>query len=146
MRGRTEPSQRLLLRATIVRVNGTRETSQPFEPHLNTALPHVQRSRVPRSRQPKAGRVGSLRMHVVCVYVVCSSSCSGGSPGGSSPRGGSGRPKSFDRSFSTCTQQLSSLCGFPVLETFQRECRRPTGSGGLRNLDEQIARPPLHRT
>ena len=67
MRGRTEASQRLLLRA--VRVNGTSETCHPFEPHLNTALPHVQRSRVPRSRQPTAGRVGSLRMYVVCCML-----------------------------------------------------------------------------
>ena len=59
--GRTGASQRLLLRATIVSAKGAGETSQPFEPHLNTALPHAQRSRVPRSRQRVGERVGSLR-------------------------------------------------------------------------------------
>ena len=40
---------------------------------LNTALPHLQRSRLPRSRQPTDGNVGSLRVYVVCcmLYVAC---------------------------------------------------------------------------
>ena len=92
--GRTGVSvQRVLLRCTIVCTRRARETIQVFEPHLNTALPHVQRLLVPRSRQLTAGRVGSLRgsttngehrqkrhlfescillLHVVCglLYVV----------------------------------------------------------------------------
>ena len=52
---------------------GKRATIQLFEPHLNTALPHAQRERVPLSRHLTAGRVGYLRMYVVCcmLYVVC---------------------------------------------------------------------------
>ena len=60
-------SQRLLLRTTIISARGTGGTIEPFEPHLNSALPHVQRMRVPRSRKLTAGCVGSLRMYGVCV-------------------------------------------------------------------------------
>ena len=72
MRGRTGSPQRLLPHATIVSAKGSSETIQTSEPHLNTALPHVQRSRVPRSREPTAGRVASHRLCVVC-YVLCAS-------------------------------------------------------------------------
>ena len=74
MRGRTEASQRWLLRATVVRATGASETIRPFESHLNTALPHVQRSRVPRSRQLTAKRVGTPS-YVCCMLCVMCSIC-----------------------------------------------------------------------
>ena len=83
MRGRTGAPQRLLPNATIVSAKGASETFQLFEPHLNTAWPHVQRSRVPRSRQPTAGKVASHRLYLVCrmlfvvviMRVVCRARC-----------------------------------------------------------------------
>ena len=83
MRGRTGAPQRLLPHVTIVSAKEASETFQLFEPHLNTALPHVQRSRVPRSRQLTAGRVASLRLYVVfrvlfvvvIMRVVCRARC-----------------------------------------------------------------------
>ena len=62
------------LRATIVSAKFACETSQLFESHLNTPLPHAQRLCVPRSRQLTDGCVGSLRMNVACcqlLRVVC---------------------------------------------------------------------------
>ena len=69
MRGRTGSPQRLLPHVTIVSAKGANETIQLSEPHLNTALPHVQRSRVRRSRLT-AGRVASLRLYVESVLCV----------------------------------------------------------------------------
>ena len=48
---------------------GPGKATQRFEPHLNTALPHVHRSRVPRSGQLAAGRVDSLHVFVVLCGV-----------------------------------------------------------------------------
>ena len=42
------------------------DTCQPFEPHLNPARPHVQRSREPRSRQQTA-----VRSFVCMLCVLC---------------------------------------------------------------------------
>ena len=76
MRRKTEASQRLLLRTPDHQRLGAGETIQLFEPHLNTALPHVKRSRVSRSRQVMAKRVGSLRWYVVCCMLLrCRVSC-----------------------------------------------------------------------
>ena len=68
MRGRAGSPQRLLPHATIVSANGASEPIQLSEQQLNTALPHVQRSRVPRSREPTAGCVHPF---VCMLCVVC---------------------------------------------------------------------------
>ena len=77
----------MLLRAKIVSAKGASETVQS---HLNTALPRVQRSRVPRSRQRSGEcdpfacmlnvvrcvfRVPCMLYVVCCCVVVCRARC-----------------------------------------------------------------------
>ena len=52
----------------IISAETASETIQPFEQHLNTALPHVQRSRAPRSRQH--GRVSGIPSYVSCILYA----------------------------------------------------------------------------
>ena len=71
-RGRTGASQRLFLRATIVSAMGASETTHPFWQHLTTALPHVQRSRVPRiqTTTSRARGISSCVCDMLCVVCL----------------------------------------------------------------------------